>query len=177
MLVYPLLLLIIVSGCQNYSGRDLNDIDDTVKFKEKMVLPNDQMSFEYSNFYQIPNVKPNPVEFDENQLLQPPTLLPDTQLKTEKKKSYSLSKQELKKKLELAFKSLSFEDDDTIRYLKLDEELGRYWFKFKGRSENYYITVDEESDGYTSLNLYSSKGELLSVSLVEHLLNKLPASA
>lgn len=177
MLVYPLLLLMIVSGCQQYSSRDFNDVDDSVKFKEKMVLPNDQMSFEYSNFYQIPKVAPSPVLFDEKQLLQPPTLLPDAQLKTDMKKNYSLSKQELKKKLALAFKSLSFEDDDTIKYLKLDEQIGRYWFKFKGRSENYYITVDEESDGYASLNLYSSKGELLSVSLVEHLLNKLPPGA
>ena len=177
MLAYPLLLLILVSGCQHYSSRDLDDVNDSVKFREKMVLPNDQMSFEYSEFYQMPKEDPGPFLSDEKQLLQPPTLSPNAQLKTEKKKNYSMSKQELKKKLALAFKSLSFEDDDTIKYLKLDEQMERYWFRFKGRSENYYITVDEESDGYASLNLYSSKGELLPVLLVEHLLSKLSVGA
>lgn len=173
MLAYSLLLLILVSGCQYHSNRDLGDVNDSVKFKEKMVLPNDQMSFEYSDFYQMPKEVPSPVQFDEKQLLQPPTLLPDVQSEIEKKKSYSLSMQELNKKLAFAFKSLSFEDNDTIRYLNLDEQTGRYWFKLKGRSENYYITVDKEPDGYASLNLYSSKGEKLSISLVEHLLSKL----
>ncbi|MBF12989.1 MAG: hypothetical protein CMF46_01325 [Legionellales bacterium] len=170
----PLLTLYLL-GCQMGQENHLADelSSPMQQTSEHFRLSDTTMSFSFSDFYHIPDVQETVENEATNNRLLPPNLLETDQDSVDSKRLYSMRKIDLDRSVSHVFKSLSFENDGTIIYLKKDKQSFNYWFRITGFPESVYVNIMSEPDNHASINLFSSKGSALPIELITPILEKL----